>query len=199
MSKRLFWFALTPEQYILNISRISLQRHRERERERERNKEKEREREGLCVCVCVRERERRTESVCFIFQVSSCVLCWEFFLYYLHAFCIQVNGESVIGMAHNKAVAVIKRAKGPVSIAVSRPPPSRPTSAKKPQHNTQQVTHILILHKELCSIRFCALIAKSIEISICQYFSSYCDSIEFALRIFLSSIFLVRIVGNLWP
>ena len=43
---------------------------------------------------------------------------------------LQVNGESVIGMAHNKAVALIKRAKGPVSIAVSRPH-SRPDSAKK--------------------------------------------------------------------
>lgn len=44
---------------------------------------------------------------------------------------IQVNGESVIGMPHNKAVALIKRARGAVAIAVSRAP-SRPTSAKNP-------------------------------------------------------------------
>ena len=48
-----------------------------------------------------------------------------------------MNGESVIGMAHNKAVALIKRARGPVNIAVSRPQ-SRPTSAKKPVADSPQ-------------------------------------------------------------
>lgn len=33
---------------------------------------------------------------------------------------LQVNGESVIGMAHNKAVALIKNASNLVSLVISR-------------------------------------------------------------------------------
>ena len=33
---------------------------------------------------------------------------------------VQVNGRSVIGMPHNKAVALIKNAAGKVTLAISR-------------------------------------------------------------------------------
>ncbi|XP_035670217.1 tyrosine-protein phosphatase non-receptor type 13-like [Branchiostoma floridae] len=41
---------------------------------------------------------------------------------------LQINGESLIGLSHSKAVAILRKAKGTVQLAVSRAPPSRPNS-----------------------------------------------------------------------
>ncbi|XP_077999364.1 tyrosine-protein phosphatase non-receptor type 13-like isoform X2 [Glandiceps talaboti] len=41
---------------------------------------------------------------------------------------LQVNGESLVGMTHNKVVAILRKTKGLVKLAVSRSPPSRPQS-----------------------------------------------------------------------
>ncbi|XP_064639301.1 tyrosine-protein phosphatase non-receptor type 13-like isoform X2 [Lineus longissimus] len=41
---------------------------------------------------------------------------------------LELNGENLIGMNPNKAVAILRKARGEVSIAVSRPAPSRPNS-----------------------------------------------------------------------
>nr|XP_006812581.1 PREDICTED: tyrosine-protein phosphatase non-receptor type 13-like [Saccoglossus kowalevskii] len=41
---------------------------------------------------------------------------------------LQVNGESLVGMTHNKAVAILRKCKGIVKLAISRTPLSRPSS-----------------------------------------------------------------------
>ncbi|XP_070545261.1 tyrosine-protein phosphatase non-receptor type 13-like isoform X2 [Ptychodera flava] len=41
---------------------------------------------------------------------------------------LQVNRESLVGMTHNKAVAILRKTKGKVKLTVSRPPSSRPQS-----------------------------------------------------------------------
>ncbi|XP_019644606.1 PREDICTED: tyrosine-protein phosphatase non-receptor type 13-like [Branchiostoma belcheri] len=41
---------------------------------------------------------------------------------------LQINGESLIGLSHSKAVAILRKAKGNVQLAVSRASPSRPSS-----------------------------------------------------------------------
>ncbi|CAH1247149.1 PTPN13 [Branchiostoma lanceolatum] len=41
---------------------------------------------------------------------------------------LQINGESLIGLSHSKAVAILRKSKGNVQLAVSRAPPSRPSS-----------------------------------------------------------------------
>ncbi|XP_071952014.1 tyrosine-protein phosphatase non-receptor type 13-like isoform X2 [Antedon mediterranea] len=57
---------------------------------------------------------------------------------------LQVNGQSLVGMTHNKAISLLRRAKGTVKLSVVRPS-SRPVSHMEENGADEQETHPDIL------------------------------------------------------